>query len=182
MLHSRRMMPGVERLRYRIIMGNKILRRSALLAAVLLISSASALAQSGTVVEEPDEYGFPSISCGAGRATYEYQSHSGEKLVVFARKYESVKLADESLERSVKSAVKVLERWNLVDEHGDPIGLRVIAQFPDKAVILERKGLWLSSTEAASLESLMKFDAYEKRNRRARSSTPPNKSLEMTPR
>jgi hypothetical protein len=163
-------------------MGNKILRWSTLLAAVLLISSTTALAQSGAGVEEPDEYGFPSITCGAGRATYEYQSRSGEKIVIFARKYESVKLADESLERIVKSGVKVLERGNLVDEQGDPIGLRVLAQFPDKAVILERKGLWLSSTEAASLESLMKFDAYEKGNRHARSNTPPNKALQLTAR
>jgi hypothetical protein len=179
-LCARRVDSSVGRLRCRIIMRNKILWRFTLLAAVLLISRTAAVAQSATVVEEPDEYGFLSISCGAGRATYEYQSRSGEKIVVFARKYESVKLADEVLERSVKSALKVLERENPVNEQGPPLGLRVIAQFPDKVVIFERKGLWLSSTEAASLEGLMKFDAYEKRTQRARSGTRPNKSINRT--
>jgi hypothetical protein len=179
-LCARRLNSSVGRLRYKIIIGNKILRRSPLLAAVLLISSAAALAQSGTIVEEPDEYGFPSISCGAGRATYEYQSRSGEKIVVFARKYETAHFADETLERGLKSAVKVLERERLVDGQGNPLGRRVIAQFPDKVVILERKGQWLYSTDAASLESLMKFDAYEKRNQRARARTPPNNGLHPT--
>jgi hypothetical protein len=161
-------------------MGNKILKRFTLLAAVLLISSVSAVAQSSTVVEESDEYGFPSINCGAGWATYEYQSRSGEKIVVFARKHESVMLADEALERSLKSVVKVLERENLVDGQGNPLGLRVIVQYPEKAATLERNGLWLYSTEAASLESLMKFDAYEKGKQRNRSSTSPNKSIDAS--
>jgi hypothetical protein len=154
-------------------MRDSILKRLAMLSLMFVVGAAAGMAQSLAVYEDPDEYGIPSISCGPGESTYEYRTALGEKILITSVKYESVALADAALEIDLRSAAQVLMRENLFDEQGSLSGLRVLAQFADKAVMFERRSNWLSATEAVSLESLEKFSAYHKK-RAARTSAPPN--------
>ena len=74
---------------------------------------------------EPDEYGFPLLAV-ARQSHLRVSVTLGEVIAIFARKYESIALADEALEQSLKPAVEVLERESLVMTRGIRLGLRAI--------------------------------------------------------
>jgi hypothetical protein len=146
----------------------------ALLAfAALLCGGASAEAQNPAALEEEQEI-FISIKCGPGWSIREHPMPDGEVVVVEARKYGSVALADAAGEHRLWSADEVIARAYFVDEKGRPRP-RDVARFGSRVVRLERDGEWLYSTEVASLESLLKFEAYEERQRRGRPASPPEK-------
>ena len=141
-------------------MHSKNLFRIIFIVWITVLSVATAQAQKSAAIEEPDEYGFPTITCGFSWATHEYLSRSGEKIVVTEQFYKSPGLVDEAIEERVKSAEKIIERKSVLGIKGESQGLRVVALFADKVITLERKGKWLFSIEASSLEGLLKFEAY----------------------
>ena len=133
-----------------------------IIVAALCVGSFTSMFAQEPSKWEPDEYGFPSISCGAGKVTFEYQSGSGDKIIVTGRKYQSRVLAEKAMQAILISATEVVERSQPLNEDQYQ-GPRVVAKFPKKSVIIERIGEWLYSTEAESFDSLIRFDAYEKR-------------------
>ena len=144
-------------------MRNRTLTRIIFILSISIICFATANAQKSGATDERDEYCFPTITCGPGWSTREYTSRSGEAILVTERHYESEESVDEAIEARVKSVDKIIERGRVSNEKGESQGLRVVAQVADKTISFERSRRWLISTQARSLESLRKFEAYLKK-------------------
>ena len=137
-----------------------------LLTAVIILALSGGVSavglQNSDIIEERDEYGFPTISCGAGFSTTEYRAGSPERILVTEQIFTSAELSDQALEERSNLAKTVLEQETTFDDRGKMIGRRVVAVFDRGVVAIERRGTWLRTTEAASLYGLQHFEQYKK--------------------